>query len=180
MLFRSTPPISTSKLTINWSLLDKTESLAELENRKNRIILERIRKEKENTVLEEVVLKAKKSDPNEINGISPSEMVSESRIVNQPTMSNVLNTLILPRKNRFGPGLKVYIENQELSQVEVDNIDLEINPSIVEKILIFEEAIPSNYGRATCAIVIKLRRGAARGNVKPNETYIVEGYYKDN
>ena len=95
-------------------------------------------------------------------------------------MSNVLNTLILPRKNRFGPGLKVYIENQELSQVEVDNIDLEINPSVVEKILIFEEAIPSNYGRATCAIVIKLRRGASKGNLKSNETFIVEGYYKNN
>lgn len=176
----ATPPISTSKSTINWNLLDKTESLAELENRKNRIIFERIRKEKENTVLEEVVIKAKKSDPNEINGISPSVMVSENRIINQPTMSNVLNTLILPRKNRFGPGLKVYIENQELSQVEVDNIDLEINPSIVEKILIFEETIPSNYGRATCAIVIKLRRGVSRGNFKSNEAFIVEGYYKSN
>jgi hypothetical protein len=176
----ATPPISTSKSKVNWSLLDKIESLAELENRKNRIILERIRKEKENTVLEEVVIKAKKSDPNAINGISPNVLVGENRIINQPTMSNVLNTLILPRKNRFGSGLKVYIENQELRQEEIDNIDLEVNPSIVEKILIFEEAIPSNYGRATCAIVIKLRRGALRGNVKTNETYIVEGYYKDN
>ncbi|MFD3293430.1 carboxypeptidase-like regulatory domain-containing protein [Aquirufa sp. KTFRIE-69F] len=171
----ATPPISTSKSTVNWSLLDKTESLAELENRKNRIILERIRKE--NTVLEEVVIQTKKSDPNAINGISPSILIGENRIINQPTMSNVLNTLILPRKNRFGPGLKVFIDNQELRQDEIDNIDLEINPSIVEKILIFEDAIPSNYGRATCAIVIKLRRGALRVNVKPNETFIVEGYF---
>ncbi|TBH72676.1 carboxypeptidase-like regulatory domain-containing protein [Aquirufa antheringensis] len=176
----ATPPISTSKSTVNWSLLDKTESLAELENRKNRIILERIRKEKENTVLEEVVIRTKKSDPNEINGISPSVMVGENRIKNQPSMSTVLNTLIQPRKNRFGPGLKVYIENQELRQDEIDNIELEINPSIVEKILIFEEAIPYTYARATCAIVIKLRRGALKGNVKPNETFIVEGYHKNN
>jgi 23S rRNA U2552 (ribose-2'-O)-methylase RlmE/FtsJ len=175
-----TPPISTSNSSVNWSLLNKAESLAELEKRKNHIILEKIRKENENTILKEIVIKAKKSDPNEINGISPSIMVAEERIKNQPTISNLLKTLILPRKNRFGPGLKVYLENQELRQDEIDNIDLEINPSVVEKILIFEEAIPYTFGRATCAIVIKLRRGAFRGNFKPNETFIVEGYYEHN
>lgn len=173
------PPIHSYKLPINWQILRKNETSAELDKRKEKILLENIRKEKENIILDEVVVTAKKIDPNAINGISPNIVLDEKRIINQPTMSGLLYMLIPPRKNRFGTGLKVFIDTQELRQAEIDNIDFDITPSIVEKILIFEEIIPAIYGRAACAIVIILRRGASRENTQLNETFIVKGYHKN-
>ncbi len=173
------PPIHSYKLPINWQILREREILAELDKRKEKILLENIRKENENIILNEVVVTAKKTDPNAINGISPNIVLEEKRIINQPTMLGLLYMLIPPRKVRFGTGLKVFIDSQELRQDEIDNIDLDITPSNVEKILIFEETIPPMYGRATCAIVIVPRRGASKANFKSNDSFIVEGYYKN-
>ncbi|WP_435357622.1 hypothetical protein [Emticicia sp. SJ17W-69] len=174
----SIPPIYRQKLPINWKLVDKSYELVELEKRKNILILEKIRKERENIMLEEVVVKAKKLDPNAINGISPNIVLDEKRVVNAPSMSSLLFSIIPPRQRRFGPGLKVFIDTQELRQEDIDNIDFDISPASVEKVLVFEEIIPVTYGRATCAVVIVLRRGF-NYSLKPNESFIVTGYYKE-
>jgi hypothetical protein len=174
----SIPPIHRQKLPINWKLVDNSYELAELEKKKNILTLEKIRKERENIMLEEVVVKAKKLDPNAINGISPNIVLDEKRVVNAPSMSSLLFSIIPPRQRRFGPGLKVFIDTQELRQEDIDNIDFDISPTSVEKVLVFEEIIPVTYGRATCAVVIVLRRGF-NYNLKPNESFIVKGYYKE-
>lgn len=174
----SIPPIYSQKLPINWKLVDNSYELAELEKKKNMLTLEKIRKERENIMLEEVVVKAKKIDPNAVNGIKPNFVLDENRVTNAPTMSGLLFSIIPIRKRRHGPGLKVFVDSQELAQEDIDNLDFDISPSTVEKVLVFDDVIPASYGRATCAVVIVLRRGFIY-NLKPNESFIVNGYYKE-
>ena len=172
------PPILNYKMPINWYLIQSKEGFADIAKKQEEVFLENTRQARENIKLDEVEIRAKKMDVNAVNGISPNIVLDEKRIINQPTMSGLLYLLIPPRKKRFGTGLKVFIDSQELRQDEIDNIDLDITPSSVEKVLVFEEVIPAIYGRATCAIVIVLQRGASKANFKSNDSFIVEGYYK--
>jgi hypothetical protein len=173
----SIPPIYSQKLPVNWKLVDNSYELAELEKKKNMLTLEKIRKERENIMLEEVVVKAKKIDPNAIGGISPNVVIEEKKIIYQPSMSSILGLLMMGRGIRFAR-LKVFIDSQMLSKEDMANIDFDISPSSVEKIMIFENIVPPTYGSADCAIVIVMRRGFNL-NAKPNESFIVNGYYKE-
>lgn len=173
----SIPPIYGQKLPVNWKLVDNSNELAELEEKKNMLTLEKIRKERENIMLEEVEVKAKKIDPNAIGGISPNVVIEEKKIIYQPSMSSILELLMKGRGIRFAR-LKVFIDSQMLSKEDMANIDFDISPSNVEKIMIFEHIVPPTYGSADCAIVIVMRRGF-NVNAKPNESFIVNGYYKE-
>ncbi len=172
----SIPPIYAKKLPINWKLVDKSEELVDLEKRKNAVVLENIRKSRENIMLDEVVVKAKKIDPNAISGISPDVVIEEKKIIHQYSMSSILTILMMGR-SRFSK-LEVFLDSQMLRKEDLDNLDFDVSPSIVEKILIFEDFVPPAYGSADCAIVIVTRRGF-NYNVKPNESFIVHGYHKE-
>lgn len=173
----SIPPIYNQKLPVNWKFVDNSYELVELEKKKNMLTLEKIRKERENIMLEEVVVKAKKIDPNAIGGISPNVVIEEKKIIYKPSMSSILELLMMGRGIRFAR-LKVFIDSQMLSKEDMANIDFDISPASVEKIMIFEHIVPPTYGSADCAIVIVMRRGFNL-NAKPNESFIVNGYYKE-
>ena len=171
----SIPPIVPQKLSVNWHLI---KNQADIDKRKEEVITEIIKNDPQDIALNEVKITAKKVDVEAINGISPGFVLNEDRIINQPNMTGILTLLFTPRKKRFGDGLQVFIDTQRLQQQEIDDIDSIISPAIVEKIVIFEDVIPAIYGRATCAIVIKLRKGAYKGILKTNETFTIQGYHK--
>lgn len=174
----SIPTIYPKKMPINWHLVKKDD----LEKRKDAILTAMLLKEKDNLLLDEVKITAKKIDENIIEGITPNFVLPQERIINQPNLSGIISFLKFSRSNRLNPALiKVFVENQEIrDKEELNNLDAEISPSSVDKILVFENIIPSRYGNAQCVIAIVLRKGAIRKNLKINENYFIEGYYIDN
>ncbi len=170
------PEIQSEKLPINWNLLLQKDN-SDMQRRMEQLFEESLKKQKNETTLDEVKVFARRNDKYKIEGVTPAYVMEEKQILNMPYLNSVVSFLQNPRAGKCS-GIPVFIENQQLSLQDAENINDLVSPASIESILVFEDNVPFEYVRGgnSCAIVIKLRKGAITGLDKRNEIIIVKGY----
>lgn len=171
------PVVNRKKNLVNWNLLLNQKDNSDMQRRMEQLFEESLKGQRNEVTLAEVKVFARKNDKYQIQGINPAYVVEEKNIINKPYLNSEISFLRNPRIYRCS-GIPIFIENQKLSPEDVENINDLVSPATIESILVFEDNVPSEYssGGNTCAIVIKLRRGAIGGLDKKNESIIVNGY----
>jgi CarboxypepD_reg-like domain len=170
------PAIMPKKIPVNWEILKNKSQKANLEKKENALIEQLNAANPSDKTLDEIKIKAKKTQIYAVEGIEPALVLPSKMIENHNSMKNLLLPIIMARKNRFDK-IEVYLDNQRISnedQIEIDNF---ISPAQVESISIFEIMIPTDYAwdNPGCVIVINSKKGA--GNIDVNTKLItIKGF----